>query len=202
MRTLAATLTLAAAVTLAVAAPTSAAAPTDSRSLGGCGYRVVEDPTWQVGQPYHYTGVVHAAAVLYAESDPARPVSATLTCYVTINGVPDDDVATFAGTGAVAGVAPVDYVLRDEDVLQLCERFEFADDTVTRTHCYETGGGIQLPPQEVEDLLSDAAEAAGSADAACDAVRTAPVPQLGRVLRTGDDGDVFVLYGRRVVDCP
>ena len=194
---------LAAALTLAltVAAPASAAAPADSRSAGGCRYEVVGNRNWQVGQPNHYTVVLGAAAVLYAESDPARPVSATLTCYFTINGVPDDDVVTFAGTAVVTGAALVDYALTDEQILDFCERFDFADDTPARTRCYPTGHGIQVPPQEVEDLLSDAAEAAGSVGAACDAARTAPVPQLGWVLRTGDDGDV-ALAGRRVVDCP
>ena len=192
---------IAAALALTVAAPASAAAPSDSRSMGGCRYYVVQHWNWHVGPPNHYTVVLGAAAVLYAESDPARPVSATLTCYFKINGVLDDDVVTFAGTGAIAGVTLIDYVRTDEQVVGFCERFDFADDTPATTRCHASGHSIGIPPEEVDDVLYDAAEAAGSVGAACDAVRTAPVPQLDWVLGTGDDGDVM-LANRRLVDCP
>ena len=190
---------LAAAAALALTAGPAAATGSDSTYNGRCGYRTVEaDPTWIVGEPYRYTGELDAWAVLYSPSDPARPVTGTLTCTVSVNGVPVAS-PSFTGTRVVAGVEPIEFVADEDDYVGLCETMDYADDTPTRTFCYHSIPW-GFPPESLWDLIDAAADAVpGARDAAC--ATTPAVPDVGTVLRSGDDGDLRVTR-YRVLDCP
>ena len=192
-------LAAAAAVAVALTAAPAAATGSDSTFEGGCTYRTVEqDPTWTVGEPYRYTGELDGWAVLYSPSDHARAVTGTLTCTVEVNGVPVVS-PSFTGTGVVAGVEPIEFVADEDDYVELCLSMDYADDTPTTSYCYVRIGWA-FPPEEVWDLADDLADEVPAArDATC--ATTPAVPDVGTVLRSGDDGDLRVRT-YRVLDCP
>ena len=189
------------ALGLALAAAPPAVAGNDSELFSGdCGYHSVTDPTWQVGDPDRYQGVLYGYAVVYSPSGPATPVTATVTCTLSVDGEPVG-VMDATGTTVVAGTVPVDFVATPEQYVGLCLSVDFADDTPTYSTCYESIPW-QIPPQELYDLVWEAPSLVpGLHETVCAVLRTGVVPDVGRTLSTGGDGDLYVAE-RRLVDCP
>lgn len=192
---------LLAALALAAATAAPAAAGNDSTYAGGCSYSAVTDSSWQVGQPDHYTGELDAAAVVYSPSDPAQPVTATLTCLLYVRG----DLAyaeSFTGTGVIAGAVPIEFDAADpDDEVTLCESMDFADDTPTYDICYAIVPH-EIPPAAVLDALHEVVGLVpGATEALCAVLASGAVPDLGRLVSTDDDGDLW-LDERRWFDCP
>ena len=188
------------ALGVALAAAPPAVAGDDSRWGGDCGYDTVTDPTWQVGDPDRYHGVLYGYAAVYSPSDPATPVSATITCTMSVAGEPLAEMSA-TGTTVVAGAAPVDFVVAPDQYIEFCLSIDFADDTPSDSICY-AAIPILVPPDEVFEFPGDTlSEVPAALDAVCGVLRTGVVPDLGRAVSTGDDGDLYVT-DRRVVDCP
>lgn len=188
-----------AGLALLLAAATPATATTDdSQHSGGCRVSMATDPTWVVGDPYEYHGVVWPTVVLYSPSEPTRPVSGTLTCFVSVNGVVVAS-PSFTGTGVVAGAEPFDLVADEDDYIGLCETMDYADDTPDQSICYAAIPWA-FPPEEVWDFRDAVVDLAPAArDAACSVTPSAP--DVGTLLRSGDDGDLRV-NGSPAYDCP
>lgn len=189
-----------AALLAALALPASpASAGDDSQWSGDCGYQTATDPTWQVGDPDRYHGVLYGYAVAYAP-DPSTPVSATVTCTMSVAGEPLAEMSA-TGTTVIAGAEPVDFVVAPDDDIELCMSIDFADDTPSDSICYATIPFL-IPPDEVWEFPGDTVrEVPAVYDAVCGVLRSGAVPDLGRVVSTADDGDLYLL-DRRAVDCP
>jgi hypothetical protein len=190
----------------AAVTPATHAASADS-IRGGCGYDV--EPT--TGDSW--SGVIFDVS---ATSDAAGlPESATVTCWLTVNGV--EAPSTRHSYGDVGGVRGVQagahsfaYNAGPEDNIGLCSTVQWADGS-TDSECPAITS-LEFPPQVVWDTY-DTVSAAGQG-AACDgSVNTCAVfcPVLASVSGTygrvtiGPDGDVYLTAFNppyhRVLDC-
>jgi hypothetical protein len=143
-----------AALATSVALPANAAA--GSTFHGGCGYdTVARDPDSVPTTGTHtYTGVMDVLVELYSASPGDDPVSATVTCTVTVNGLPSS-TARFAGTGVVTGAKRVSYRVSENDDVSVCTEIDYtSDDTPTVTECaVETM--TMIPPQEITAVVDE-----------------------------------------------
>lgn len=129
-----------------------------------------------------------------------RPLAATVTCWLAVNGVEAPGTRFgYAGTGVQAGANPITFYASNTDEVDLCYSVLFADNTTTGDWCFAVLT-IQIPPQAVWDLL-DAVFAAVNDAEGCNASHDecSPVcPRLQLLAGTygpvtiGPDGDVSV----------
>lgn len=175
-------LALLALLCAAVASPARAAG--DARFEGGCGFDTVADLTGATDDPYRERGVLYAVVAAYSASG---PVAATVECELYSYAGPIGSF-TAGGTGLVTGAIPVDYVLAPWDSITLCTRVDFADDTPDFDVCVQPDS-VSIPPYEVARLGAGVVEAAGLTGTVC--AVTASVPDVGRVIRSEDDGDLY-----------
>ena len=119
---------------LALGAP-GAHAGSDSRFEGGCSFTSVADPGLRPQQ----VGEIDIATLVYSPTPGSNPVWATVTCYIAVNGVPQEGTLV-AGSGAVVvtGGGVVRYDAAANDVVTLCTEIDFTgpgDTTPTVTGC-------------------------------------------------------------------
>ena len=146
------TLLVAALAVAGLAAP-PASAGQSSAFFGDCGIDSVNQKTVNGD---HYQGAIYVFGALYSADPDDMPVSASVTCYVMVDGVPQPGTrVTMPATGAVAGAAVIDFEARDDQIVELCLEVDFlGDDTPTfRRGCGYGAYPPQIPPREVTDLL-------------------------------------------------
>jgi hypothetical protein len=195
----------------ALVAPASQAA-TAHDIRGGCGFDSVEVTTGG-----GYAGVIYDVSVTTVGGLGTAPIGATVSCWIAINGDAAPGTRHSYGDvgvpGIQAGADPISFTaLRYDDVAE-CMSVVYADNTST-TDCPPIDP-IQIPPQEILDLLNLIEHAAQSAVCSDghDVVCALVCPQLQRL--AGDygpvtitaDGDVVVVDQRAfeynpVFDCP
>jgi len=144
-----------------------------------------------------------------------RPIGATVTCWIEVNGITAPGTTHSYGVpGAAApvqaGADPLTFAAESWDIVNVCTSVTFADGT-TQSGCplesgYTTcgvgggGGSIQIPPQTTEDLLNVLLNSANSFANECvfmPYVDPAVCPVLKQLagsypggLTVGPDGDV------------
>ena len=190
----------AAALALAAAGTAPATEPNDANWTGKCGILAYSEPTYRIGTAYSYEGEVHAALALWSETPEHNPVSATVTCTVNVNGLPQVSIPG-TGSGYVALHGRVQYSAGPDDVVDLCTTVDTTDPhgqkkwTIT---CAPVEGS-RMPSESVTDLKQEAAHLVVN-PAACGVLQSLfPFEYDG--LRVGFDGDVYV-SAARVWDCP
>lgn len=167
-------------------ATTALPAAAGSDYVGGCSLTATAD---RVQNPFDGRGTWHAVfdieTALRSTDDPARPVSATVTCYLLIAGVEQPGTrVTASGTGVVAGVRhatfTTDRVHRSE--VQLCQFVDFTSDaTPSAQTCFEQTSVCHVDCWLVQPAIEFLCPIAG------------PVaPGDYGVARVEDDGDVYV----------
>lgn len=137
---------------LAAAAP-GARAGADSTYRGGCSLVAAPDQMAGGGQ---MTGEIDIEAVVYSSSDPATPVSATITCHVTVNGAEQPGaLVRESGTGAVVGGGVVTYTSgQPNDDVELCQSVDYTgedDSTQTAESCVDVFQPDVLDPASGPD---------------------------------------------------
>jgi hypothetical protein len=123
-----------------------AAPPAGDTTTGGCFFDADSQAT--VTQPDTFVGVLGVHAVILTGGTAASGSSAE--CSLTVNGNEVDHLGPIAGPAAVGGKQTT-FVAHAGDVTQLCTTINYADSTSTTT-C-GTSTDLQLPPQQVFDLL-------------------------------------------------
>ena len=76
----------------------------------------------------------------------------TIRCFVKVNGTETSSTPTGTGEGAATTAGRVTYAAGDTDVVELCATATWPGGS--RTVCFPTSR-LQVPPQEVIDLLID-----------------------------------------------
>jgi hypothetical protein len=133
---------------LGVSAPQAMASGNYSYA-GGCTFSANNQDT--VTQPDTYVGVL-GARVVSTTTTPPGPAAATVTCELKVNGNTADSLVV-SGSGVEVGAKPTTYVAATGDVVSLCTTVEYAADaTATDTSCGNSIN-VQVPPQQVIDLL-------------------------------------------------
>jgi len=132
---------------------------------GGCYFHTNSQAT--VTGDVH-TGVIGDASVTTSGDSTPRPIGATVTCWIEINGVPApgtthsyDDLDGIPGVQA--GTDPLSFTADETDTVEECQSVTFGDGTTqaacpaptpSEDTCAGTiGPGIQFPPQTTQDLL-------------------------------------------------
>lgn len=133
----------------ALAAPAAHAAG-PNQVHGGCSFAT----TNAFGDGY--TGVLYEASVTTTGDTPPQPIGATVTCWLTVNGVEAPGTRhTYADlpgvTGVQAGADTAAYYADDLDPVNVCEAVAFADGT-TQEWC-SVDVRDPIPPQEVFDFV-------------------------------------------------
>lgn len=155
-----AALAAAAVLVAAGACPAGAA----SRYEGYCGYDRLDD---RVRNPYDDGGTWRAVLnvqMALLSDDPAGPASATVTCWLTGDGVPPDATLTVTGTGVVAGAKVVEYTVSEiSGHPGWCWMVDFHDEPGVPTGWTCTSGpSVWCPDCEiVPPVLAEACAAAG-----------------------------------------
>lgn len=81
------------------------------------------------------------------------PIDATVSCWVTVNGVEAPGTRfSYSGPGVQAGADRTSYVAGLTDTVSLCQSVAYADNTTDST-CY-ADASPQIPPQAVEDFIN------------------------------------------------
>jgi hypothetical protein len=116
---------------------------------GGCHFDTNEQQNVTNGQN---EGVIGDAS---ATTDPAGlPTGATVTCYIRVNGVAQDQTKfSYSGTGVQAGANQIVFTATDTDSVTLCEDVTYADSTTEPEVC-PAATQQQIPPQQVIDLIN------------------------------------------------
>jgi hypothetical protein len=179
----------------------------DTRNLGGCALRSVQQDTLTGPEAWH--GVVYGYAVGYALTRAHNPVTVVaLRCELSIDGVV---VGSWSrpGTGPVAVLEahPVSYTRSESSWLRMCSYVDLVDAhgnaTTRRDRCGLTT--LEIPPQAWFDAIDDAFFAARYAtrepDFAACPVLLALGPDAPDPLRVEDDGDVYA-GDEFLWDCP
>lgn len=148
------TLLVAALAAAGLAVPPAHAAQ-GSQVSGDCGFNAVNQET--LTGPDDWRGEVYLYAVLTHPDPAAGPVSASVTCYVMVDGVPQPGTRiTMPATGAVAAAGVVRYQAREDQWVDLCMEVDFlSDDTPTEYIGCGSMTPPQLPPQEIVDLVNE-----------------------------------------------
>jgi hypothetical protein len=198
----------------ALALPPAAEAATADVIHGGCGYNTDQNATLTGGQN---AGIIYDLSVTTTGDTPPLPIDATVTCWITVNGVEAPGTRfSYSGAGVQAGVDRISFARTDGDYVYLCRSVAFADGT-TDAQC-PPYGEPPFPPQPVSNLLdvtfglvNDALRLAN--DAIVSSVDPVVCPVLQKLTGTygpvtiGADGDVhipdpIVLFNGVAYDCP
>lgn len=124
MRKLAFAAVLCAAIAVA---PPAAFAADDSTHVGDCHMVASEDPL--AGGGFH-TGAVDIKTVVTAATPSDNPVSATVTCWVLVNGrMNPGAIVQASGTGTVVGGGIVSFIAVPGDVVELCTAVAFTSNS-------------------------------------------------------------------------
>jgi len=125
---------------------------------GGC--------RWDMHNQHTATGVTYVGYEIEQSTtttgdSPSEPISATVTCWVAVNGEPVPGTVHSFGdvgplTGYQAGAVPIMFDAADYGGLAGCESDAFADGT-TREICY-SWLNIEIPPQAVVDTENGVCE--------------------------------------------
>jgi hypothetical protein len=174
--------------------PRPAGAATEPTSRGGCEADVVQrDPGSVPTTGTHtYTGVLSTSALLYRNDvSVGGPVSATVTCTLSVNGVAYG-VLRVSGTEVVEAVKRVSYVAGDGDDVRTCQTVDFtSDDTPDETRCSDDPGSV-VPPSEIPDLVE---EVRGYVDGPLCSAVGALAPGLPGVVDVDPGGDATFAGG-------
>jgi hypothetical protein len=107
---------------------------------GGCFADVDRHSTLTNGQNQGILGD------LSATRDVNGPVSATVTCFIEVNGVEPPDIAVIAtGDGVQANSAQISYAAGTTDVVELCQDVQFADGFDTGVACSPAVNVVVVP---------------------------------------------------------
>jgi hypothetical protein len=170
---------------------------------GDCSFVAASDPTPDdlLGGPDTYTGLVDAHVLVYSDDPAANPVSATVTCELLVNAVPQYRTSG-SGTGLVVVADVLTYEAEDGDVVTLCTVVDYAGGG----HDVRCGGASSEPivPEPVVDslnhVLDDVLSLTQAADPLVCPVLAGLPGDYGEVA-VDEEGDVFVL-GVLFWDCP
>ena len=157
-----------------------------------CSGDLVADLTGVTDDPYHHRGYFYGVAYAHDGTD---LVGITVTCTLKLDYSPIVRL-DFAGDGAAADATTFDYTGSTD--LQTCVTVAVDDGTPGRNWC-AWSDPTAIPPYEVVRLGADVMAAAGLTAQAC--AVTASLPDVGRVLRSEDDGDLY-RDGYPVWACP
>lgn len=187
------TFTLAAALLAVAAGAPGANAGPISKYHGGCSMVAVADPTEFTFGPGVYQGVMTATVVAYSTGEvDADPVSATVRCYVLVNGaLQGGSVLTRSGAGAVIGAGHVFYTRPTfTDEVQVCTLVDYTSDATPSTVKCQQVATFELPPPMANEIIDPIV---------CPAFAAAP-GEVGPLLISAQ-GDVR-LAGTPFWDCP
>lgn len=160
---------------------TPAPAEPASQIKGGCGGSFTTDVLAGQGQA---TGVIDIAAVVYSTGTvDHNPVTATVTCYVTVNGTaqPEAMVSATGRTVVLGGGAATYTSASPDDDIRMCTSVEFSDATPASTTC---------------DQLTTL-----DRGAACTVALRIDDLETGVGVRIGWDGDLWI-FEDKYLDCP
>lgn len=136
----------------ALALPPAANAVTADVIHGGCGYNTDQNATLTGGQN---AGTIYDLSVTTTGDTPPRPIDATVSCWITVNGVQAPGTRfSYSGAGVQAGADHISFATTDGDRIDMCQSVAYADGT-TDTQC-PVPVDDSLPPQRVIDALNNA----------------------------------------------
>jgi hypothetical protein len=160
--------------------------------LGGCRWLPSTEPT-----PGTTNGSLYIAAVVYSTAEPtANPVSATVTCEV-VGDVVFGSALSATGTGVVTAFGAQQIVVAEGGYAELCETITYDNGEVDQT-CSPLRSSIQIPPQDVVDLLNGVF---AEVDPLVCAELARLAPGVPGVVDITSEGDVF-RAGEWLWDCP
>jgi len=182
---------------------------------GGCAFWA----TNVVGDSH--AGLMYESSVTTTGDPVPQPIGATVTCWITVNGIEAAGTRHTYGDvtdarGVQAGTDPVSFTARPGDFVDECQLVVFADNTTTGPDC-PADVGVGFPPQALLDLVNAVENPV--LDAACGDDRSQTICPIvcsyirqfagryGPLLIT-TDGDVDVVNPWRdpvlipVYDCP
>ena len=118
---------------------------------GGCFFDTNSQATATNGS---YVGVIGDRSVTTTGDTPPALIGATVTCTITVNSAPavSESYGDVGVAGVQAGSNQISFTAADDDVVALCTHVDFADGT-SSDNC-NGAISLQIPPQEVIDLLN------------------------------------------------
>lgn len=120
--------------------PSYASASSTDILVGGCGY----DEPAVTG--VERVGVIDDVSIAMTRGLQHQPIGATVTCWITVNGVEAPGTRySFSGFGVQAGAHPVSFTASDIDIVTLCWSVDFADGTSYEPECLTTIGKPLVP---------------------------------------------------------
>jgi len=153
-----------------------------------------------------HTGWIGDRSVTTTGYAQPRPIGATVTCWIEVNGVvaagTTHSYSDLAGVpGVQAGVDPISFTADILDNVQVCETVAYADGT-TRSHCIYND--LQIPTHRQFEYIDHALRTVETT--VCPAMAAAAGTYPGGVT-IAPDGDVYVpvpldLWDGPVYDCP
>jgi len=193
------------AVALMVVSAPVAHASASYDITGGCSFDTNSQETVTNGD---YVGTISDSSVTTDKATPPAPVSATVSCKITVNGV-DAPGTEFSYsdivTGVQGGANQISFTAADEDIVKLCEKVVYAGPpTETDDWNCATSTSLQVPPEVVIDTINDFW--IGTLDPATCGTFAANAGNYGGVI-IESDGDLIVpdpldLGLNPVNDCP
>jgi len=186
---------------LAPAIPASAGSTADA-TIGGCEWQITTSPS----DPNTKDIVLYDASVTLNSE---VPTSATVSCIVHINGVFDTDADySFSGFAVQYGVDSFSIAATDSDLVDVCQRTQYADGYDTGWVCPTYDYPPWLPPEGDPFILLDPVNQfeVDHVDPVVCPVLAAHPGDYGPASITSD-GDVYVpdpidLWIGPVYDCP
>jgi hypothetical protein len=131
---------------------TAATADQGDTLKGGCGFTTISNPTAAAGVT---EGVIYDASISQEAS--GLPSDATVSCWITVNGVEQPSTRITATDDRIPGVEvgqqPISFSAFDTDLVTECQSVMFADGSTWTTDCRATTT-IQIPPQSVIDAIN------------------------------------------------
>jgi hypothetical protein len=176
-------------------APSANASPSGETYSGGCSLNTGTDPSQTVGGQDVFTGQLSVRTVTYSSNPAENPVSATVTCEVRVNDVPQTNASvTASGPIAQAGAKVVTYVRHTNDIVDVCITVSFSPVPGTVSSC-APATTITIPPKEVNDLIAQ------YLDPAICAILIALAPGVPPAVTIDPTGDTEI-NGAPFWDCP
>lgn len=141
-----------AALTLCAAVAQPAAAHEPSTYEGGCGFESVTQE--YAGGENRFAGIAYAAVAVYSPGH-GNPVSATVTCEVTVDGVVQPTATVSgSGTGLVVAAGPIAFAVDWDSQVAMCETVDFTSDATPTVRVCEEPPRIVIPPSEYPQVIS------------------------------------------------
>ena len=163
----------------------------DGPMIGGCGFAAATDMVAGGGQ---MTGEIDIVAVVYSANPAENPVSATITCYIKVNGATQPGaVCPASGTVVVNRVACVATYTSNSsaDFVQLCQDVDYSGSIPDTSECFEDIT-LENPPPIFWEIVDPIV---------CAVLRPlAGTSGPGGNVHIDDDGDVYV-FGGLWYDC-